>query len=309
MKNTNFQKSVQELNNLALSYYTCNNVQDKKRIFEKACAVFLNALPNITKSKSLKNLHSAPNCAGIVEDVCTDTFLECFQNYVPNYNNDSTISFMAYFYKMAYYSALDNIEKTFGRKPNSETEPEKYDIWKKRVYAEDIDNHYDLKDEDFDVEAIPEAEETKNEQDTLIGSFFGCIMQFYNHQDMTKAKNQNALAYFKTFYSGDIINFSRTDDFLSFLHKYEQVITTSYNADFIDYILKNQPRSIAEIVYAKVKIYGELNNNQVPADKLQKEIKIPLEQIVYAYFFNISKPAVTKQIDKYINFKKEVMGA
>ena len=31
--------------------------------------------------------------------------------------------------------------------------------------------------------------------------------------------------------------------------------------------------------------------------------------LLNTYFFNISKPAVTKQIDKYVNFKKEVMGA
>ncbi len=310
MKKTNFKKNVQELNDLALRYYNCTDAQEKKRIFEKACAVFLKGLDKndiIENSKSLKKLHDIPNCAEIVEDACTDTFLKCFQNYVPDYNNDSTILFMAYFYKMAHYSALNSIEKTFGRKPNSEAEPEKYEIWKNRFYAEDIANHYDIKDASFDIETISEAEQTKNEQEALIGLFFGCIMQFYSHQDMTKGKNQNALTYFKTFYSGDIINFSRSTEFLCFLHKYEQLITKSYNTDFIDYILKNQPRAINEIVSAKPRLYSELNKVEIPTDKLQKEIKIPLEQIIYAYFFNISKPAVTKQYDKYEKFKLETI--
>ncbi len=310
MENTKSPQFAHELNDLALRYYNCTDAQEKKRIFEKACAVFFKGLDKnniIENSKGLKKLHDIPNCAEIVEDACTDSFLKCFQNFVPNYNNDSTILFMAYFYKMAYYSALNSIEKTFGRKPNSEVEPEKYEVWKNRFYAEDIDDHYNLKDDFFDVETISEAKETKNEQDSLIGLFFSCIMQFYTHQDMTKGKNQNALTYFRTFYSGDIINFSRTVDFLSFLHKYEQLITKSYNSDFIDYILKNQPRTIDEIVAASVKKYGELKDRQIPADKLEKEIKIPLEQIIYAYFFNISKPAVTKQYDKYEKFKLETI--
>lgn len=299
----------EELDELALNYYDCTDTNEKARIYEKASLKFLNAFPEIMNSKNAKKLCSIPNCVQMVEDAYTYAFFECFLNYKPNYTADSFIPFMAYFYKTAYFSALANIEKTFGRKPNPETEPEKYDVWQKKLYTENIDDHYDLEDESFDLETITEADETKNEQDTLISLFFGCIMQFYSHQDMTKSKNQNELTYFKTFYSGDIIGFSRTDDFLCFLHKYEQVITKSYNADFIDYILKNHPRTIDEIVSAKLKLYSELNDSRIPADKLQKEIKIPIEQIIYAYFFNISKPAVTKQIDKYVNFKKEVMGA
>lgn len=307
MKNTKPQKFVQELNDLALSYNNCNNVPDKNRTFEKACALFLKVLPDIANSKRLKRLHSTPRCSEIVEDACTDAFLKCFQNYEPNYNNDSNISFMACFYETAYYSALNQIQKEYGRKPDEEAEPEKYDAWKKSFYAEDIDDHYDLEDKSSDVKLISEAEEIRNEQDSLIGLFFGCIMQFYSHQDMTKSKNQNALTYFRTFYSGDIIAFSRTEDFLCFLHKYEQLITKSYNTDFIDYVLKNQPRTINEIVSAKPRLYSELNKAEIPADKLPKEIKIPLEQIIYAYFFNISKPAVTKQFDKYEKFKSETI--
>lgn len=312
MENIKFPKFVQELNELALRYYNCTDAQEKKRIFEKACAVFLKGLEKndiIENSKSLKKLHDIPNCAEIVKDVCTDSFLKCFQNYVPDYKNDSIIPFMAYFYKTAYFSALNQIQKEYGRKPNEETEPEKYDAWKKRFYNEDIADHYDLEDKFSDVRLISEAKEIRNEQEALIGLFFGCIMQFYSHQDMTKSKNQNALTYFKTFYSGDIINFSRSTEFLCFLHKYEQLITKSYNTDFIDYILKNQPRAIDEIVSTKPKLYSELKNNQVPAEKLQKEIKIPLEQIIYAYFFNISKPAVTKQFDKYEKFKLETLNS
>lgn len=308
MENTKSPQFAHELNDLALRYYNCTDANEKALIFEKACIVFLNPrFDIIASSKRLKNLHDILKCAEIVEDACMDTFLKCFQNYVPNYNNGSTIPFMAYFYKMAYYSALDSIEKTFGRKPDADTEPEKYKAWKKKLNSEDSDEHYDLKDASFDMETISEAEETKKEQEALIGLFFGCIMQFYSHQDMTKSKNQNALSYFKTFYSGDIINFSRTAYFLCFLHKYEQLITKSYNTDFIDYILKNQPRTIDEIVTASVKKYGDLKDKPIPADKLEKEIKIPLEQIIYAYFFNISKPAVTKQFDKYEKFKFETI--
>lgn len=307
MNNAEPKKFSQELDELALSYYNCTDTNEKARIYEKASMKFLNAFTEIVNSQNAKKLYRTPNCEQIVEDAYTFAFFECFLNYKPDYTEDSVIPFMAYFYKTAYFSALANIEKIFGRMPNSKTEPEKYAVWQKRLYTENIDDHYDLEDESSDLENISEVEETKNQQDALIGLFFSCIMQFYNHQDMTKSKNQNALTYFKTFYSGDIIGFSRTADFLCFLHKYEQLITKSYNTDFIDYILKNQPRTIDEMVSANVKIYGELNNNQVPADKLQKEIKIPLEQIIYAYFFNISKPAVTKQFDKYKKFKLETV--
>jgi hypothetical protein len=58
-----------------------------------------------------------------------------------------------------------------------------------------------------------------------------------------------------------------------------------------------------------LKLYKELKNLELfGKGKLEREIKVPVEQNVYASFFDVSKVAVSKKMDAYEDYKHQLLG-
>lgn len=302
--------SYDELNKLASDYYLATEKSEKMRIFEKAGIIFLKIQPQIVTSHRLKNLCISPLHRQLVEDACTQCFVECFKNYNPGCVEGKYVPFMAYYYQQAFYKSSNELTKHFGKWSDIEKNNIRYAALQSFLTPESLDEIYEtLRDTVDSSTNLEESAGENNDREKQIAVFFGCILHFYAHRDMKKSTNQTMVCYFRTFYSGDVINLAKSDDeFSLFLKKYELLITKSYDEVFLDYVFKDITRSIEQIVNGKMKAYCELDADKFPESKKNKTIKIPIEQIIYSLFFNKTEVAISKQIQKYKAYKKELFG-
>lgn len=329
-KYTEIQK---ELNRLAKEYSqiedTSKEAKSKKiRIFNNAARVFLgdngseskDINPNlnlITKRGKLNELKNTwnkniSNCKEIIDSACLETFSICFTNYDPLKNDN----FMAYFYASAYYNAknaLDSTAKTLGiiqaDKPKELVENTTEFDEKQYSYTYYVDYSHDITDYELssDRYELEDKYDNKERFAKLMSSFASSIIIFCEHRNTQKSSVATALKYYKTFYTGDIIHLSKIHEFIVELSRHEQKIRKSYNEDFIDYVLKDEPRSLSEIAVADLKLYKELNDSRVANSKIKKEIKLPIENMIYSLFFDVTKPLISKKHDEYTDFMKESM--
>lgn len=297
-----------ELNKLALEYYSSTDKSEKKRIFEKAGVVFIKIQPQIKNTHRLKGFCISPMHTQIVEDVCTQCFVECFKDYNPGCVAGRTVPFMAYYFQQAFYKSSNELTKRFGKWSSIDKNSQRYSSLQSFLLPESLDEVYETLQDTKDYST--NLEETEEEEDNIekqVAVFFGCILHFYAHRDMGKSTNQTILKYFRTFYSGDIIQLAKSDaEFILFLKKYELLITKSYDEAFLDYVFKDFARSIEEIAKGNLKLYCELDSEKFPESKKNKIIKIPIEQIIYSLFFNKTEVAISKQIQKYKAYKTEL---
>ena len=287
------REDLQKIDDLAIEYYNEEDTARKKVLKEKIAVFFMNNLEYIIHGGRLKALLTDENKTELVRSASLMSFAECINKYNPYNDNGETIPFMAYFYKMAYFKALGEL--------NNEAQ------YSDNVGSVDISEMYDICDDEDKVVA-EYIEDERNFNETL-AQFVGCIVQFQAHRDMSKSTNQTHLDYYRSFYTGDMVHLTRVEDFLLSLMNYEQLIRKSCSTEFLDYIFKTETRTLSEMSSNALKLYKELKNLELfGKGKLEREIKVPVEQNVYASFFDVSKVAVSKKMDAYEDYKHQLLG-
>ncbi len=241
------------------------------------------------------------DCDQVIESACTMSLVQCFNTYDPAKSD----SFMPYFMTIFYRNAekdLSSAAKTLGIDIKSNEEGRSF--YCNVVYTNEDDK---LDIPDIATNNIEDSYLEKDKVAPIISLLASSIIIFCEHNNIEKSTIKNILKYYKTFYTGDIINLSKDYEYLTELSKHEQKIRKSYNPNFIDYVMMGSPRSLGEINKADLKFYKDFNNNKVPDSKLDKQIKIPIEQIIYSLFFDVSKPFISKKYNQYTEFKKDTI--
>jgi hypothetical protein len=106
-----------------------------------------------------------------------------------------------------------------------------------------------------------------------------------------------------------MVYLAKGEGFLNLLMCYEQLIKKSCSTEFLDYIYKDKVRSLSEMFSGNLKYYKELKNLEMFGEsKLEKRLNLPIEQNVYATFFDVSKVAVSKKMDSYKDYKRQLLG-
>jgi hypothetical protein len=185
---------------------------------------------------------------------------------------------MAYFYKFAYLKASKDLKKfdSYYCDDKNKENPITLD-------PNDISEMYEVCDESEGPEEYAEIKQSVNEKLAL---FIGCLLMFQQHNDMSKRTNRTKYKYYHVFYTGDMVWAIKSEDFLSALIKYEQLIEKSCSTDFLDYIYKDKVRSLSEMALGNLKYYKELKNIKIFGETvLDDVIEVPIEQNVYATFF------------------------
>jgi hypothetical protein len=288
-KNTDLQK----IDDLAMEYYNEKDDARKKVIQEKIAILFMNNLEYIIHTGRLKGLSVDSKRAEIVRDVTVTFLLKNIPKYDPYKNKEGIIPFMSYFYKFVFWKSCKGCNK--------------YNKSNKGRNNTDISEMYNVGGNEIktDTEYI-EKGSAFNEKLAL---FVGCIVQFQAHRDMTKSTNQTHLNYFQSFYTGDMVYLAKGEGFLNLLMCYEQLIKKSCSTEFLDYIYKDKVRSLSEMFSGNLKYYKELKNLEMFGEsKLEKRLNLPIEQNVYATFFDVSKVAVSKKMDSYKDYKQQLLG-
>jgi hypothetical protein len=213
------KEDLQKIDDLAIEYYNEEDTARKTVIKEKIAILFMENLEDIIGSGKLKSLLVSKSKKDIVESACLYTFLACINNYNPNFDESGIIPFMAYFYKFAYLKASKDLKK-FDSYYCDDTDKDAPII----IDANDISEMYEVCDESEGPEEYAEIKQSVNEKLAL---FIGCLLMFQQHNDMSKRTNRTKYKYYHVFYTGDMVWAIKSEDFLSALIKYEQLIEKS----------------------------------------------------------------------------------
>lgn len=285
-------KSLQEIDDLAIEYYNEEDTARKLVLRERIAVLFMNNLEYIVHTGELKKLSTDAKKAEIVRDVSIKFFVENLPEYNPYKKEEGIVPFMAYFYDFVFW--------------DSYKECKKYYKSIKGCKNTDISEMYEVCDESEGTAEYVESNQNVNEKLAL---FVGCIVQFQAHKDMTKSTNQTHLDYFQSFYTGDMVYLTKGEGFLQLLMNYEQLIQKSCSTEFLDYIYNDKVRTLSEMFSGKLKYYKELKNIGIFGEsKLEKTLKLPIEQNVYATYFDVSKVAISKKVDAFKDYKRQLLG-
>ncbi|MBE6815661.1 MAG: hypothetical protein E7522_09505 [Ruminococcaceae bacterium] len=286
------REDLQKIDDLAIEYYNEEDTARKLVLRERIAVLFMNNLEYIVHTGELKKLSTDAKRAEIVKDVSIKFFVENLSKYNPYKKEEGIVPFMAYFYSFVHGISCKELQKYY----------ESIKIYKNR----DISEMYEVCDESEGTAVYVESNQNVNEKLAL---FVGCIVQFQAHKDMTKSTNQTHLDYFQSFYTGDMVYLTKGEGFLQLLMNYEQLIQKSCSTEFLDYIYKDKVRTLSEIFSGKLKYYKELKNIGIfGKSKLEKTLNLPIEQNVYATYFDVSKVAISKKVDAFKDYKRQLLG-
>lgn len=294
-------KSLQEIDYLAIEYCNEEDTARKLVLKERIIALFVKNIEYIIHSGKIKTLLVDKYKTDIVKSACFFAFVASLKDYEAYRKKSGTAPFMAFFNRAAYWKAVKDLK-----------ELDNYYCDKKDkdnpiiVDGNDISEMYEVCDESEGTAEYVESNQNVNEKLAL---FVGCIVQFQAHKDMTKSTNQTHLDYFQSFYTGDMVYLTKGEGFLQLLMNYEQLIQKSCSTEFLDYIYKDKVRTLSEMFSGKLKYYKELKNIEIFGEsKLEKTLKLPIEQNVYATYFDVSKVAISKKVDAFKDYKRQLLG-
>ncbi len=295
------REDLQKIDDLAIEYHNEEDTARKQVLKERIAVLFMNNLEYIIHSGKLKNLLVDKYKTDIVKSACFFAFVFCLNKYNPYHEKSGVVPYLGYFYRVAYWKAVKDLS-ALDNYYCDDTDEEAPII----VEGNDISEMYEVCDE---AESTSEYVETKQSVNEKLALFVGCIVQFQAHKDMTKSTNQTHLDYFQSFYTGDIVYLTKGEGFLKVLENYEQLIQKSCSTEFLDYIYKDEVRSLSEMFSGKLKYYKELKNIGIFGEsKLEKTLNLPIEQNVYATYFDVSKVAISKKVDAFKDYKRQLLG-
>ncbi len=286
------KEDLQKIDDLAIEYYNEEDTARKKVINEKIAVLFMNNLEYIIHTGRLKKLSADAKRAEIVKDVSVTFFLKNLPKYNPYKREEGIVPFLAYFYDFVFWDSCKECKKYYksikGRKNT------------------DISEMYDVGGNEIKTDT--EYIEDEHDFNGKLALFVGCIVQFQTHKETNKNSKHTKSDYFRGFYTGDMVYLTRVEDYLLYLTKYEQLIRKSCSTEFLDYIFKTSVRSLSEMSTSELKLYKELKNiEKFGTTKLEKTINLPIEQNVYASFFDVSKEMISKEVKAFEKHKRDVL--
>ena len=236
-----------------------------------------------------------------MKSACFFAFVASLKDYEPYCEESGIVPFMAFFNRAAYWKAVKDLKELDNYYCDNKDKDNPI-----IVDGNDISEMYEVCDESEGTAEYVESNQNVNEKLAL---FVGCIVQFQAHKDMTKSTNRTHLDYFQSFYTGDMVYLTKGEGFLQLLMNYEQLIQKSCSTEFLDYIYKDKVRTLSEMFSGKLKYYKELKNIGVFGEsKLEKTLNLPIEQNVYATYFDVSKVAISKKVDAFKDYKRQLLG-
>lgn len=294
-------KSLQEIDNLAIEYCNEKDNARKQVLKERIIALFVKNIEYIIHSGKLKTLLVDKYKTDIVKSACFFAFVASLKDYEPYCEESGIVPFMAFFNRAAYWKAVKDLKELDNYYCDNKDKDNPI-----IVDGNDISEMYEVCDESEGTAEYVESNQNVNEKLAL---FVGCIVQFQAHKDMTKSTNRTHLDYFQSFYTGDMVYLTKGEGFLQLLMNYEQLIQKSCSTEFLDYIYKDKVRTLSEMFSGKLKYYKELKNIGVFGEsKLEKTLNLPIEQNVYATYFDVSKVAISKKVDAFKDYKRQLLG-
>ncbi|MBQ6935139.1 MAG: hypothetical protein IJN49_01195 [Clostridia bacterium] len=287
------REDLQKIDDLAIEYYNEEDTARKLVLRERIAVLFMNNLEYIVHTGELKKLSTDAKRAEIVRDISITFFVKNLSKYNPYKKEEGIVPFMAYFYDFVFWDSCKECKKYYkGIKGRKNT---------------DISEMYDVGGNEIKTDT--EYKEDEHDFNEKLALFVGCIVQFQAHKDMTKSTNQTHFDYFQSFYTGDMVYLTKGEGFLQLLMNYEQLIQKSCSTEFLDYIYKDKVRSLSEMFSGNLKYYKELKNIGIfGKSKLEKTLNLPIEQNVYATYFDVSKVAISKKVDAFKDYKRQLLG-
>lgn len=269
-----------QMNKLADEYYQTKS----PKVFDAAAKLYIDCRKNIASTGKFAEFYKGSNAedrediVGIISEVFVKTFGE--------YNPEKSSKYCPYF-RMHINFALND---------------------KYKEHIDDFPLVPVITDEDGEKPKSPEPPvppENIEESLLIAEGFIYLILRFYEFNKDNKA-NQERYIYFKDFYTGDIIEWTRISGDSVLLRQFvknESTILRSINISFVDYIMFNNPRSLYELKTFNMKHYSDIN---LETSKLKGEISFPPPNALYAAFQHISNVAVGKRLANYNQYRKLV---
>lgn len=266
------------MNKLAVEYYKTKS----PKVFAAAAKLYIDCRKNIAITGKFAEFYKASNAddrediVGIISEV----FVKTFRKYDP----EKSSKYCPYFRTQINYALNDRYKK----------------------YTDDFPLVSAIKNDDGDEKKTSEPPVIPKdiEESLLIAEgFIYLILRFYEFNKENKG-NQERYVYFKDFYTGDIIEWTRISGDSIILRQFvknESTILQSINNAFVDYIMFNKPRSLYEIKTFNMKHYSDIN---LESSKLKGEIVLPPPNVLFAAFQGISSAAVKKRLAIYNQYRK-----
>lgn len=266
------------MNELAIEYHKTKSI----RIYETAAKLFFDSRRNIAATGRYARFYKDSSYADREEivSIVSEIFCKTFIEYDPERNPE----YCPYFRRYVTFK-LNEMYK----------ERVEAGMYLDYIYESDDDGQ----SEEIDIPVPP--------RDILISimiaeGFINLMLKFFKYHNDNK-KNQIRYIYFRNFYTSDIIQVIRMDNsiILRSLKKNEGTVIQSMNDKLVDYVMFDSPKNFAEIFASEMKSYSDIN---LESAKLKGPIELPLPQVVYSAFMDVSTVAVNKHFMNYKEYRK-----